>query len=107
MYNRFNKTQAKYIIKTHSDLIGQPFDKELSITHILVIPVDQDSERILREYIHDSATSDEIAEKYGNEENLNVVAYSFDLIKVHILPPQDISAYLNKDQLDEITNIEE
>lgn len=109
MYTRFNKEQAKHLRRTYNHLIGEPFDDELSITNLWVIPTDQDMERIMRMYQFEGATSEAIADRFGNGQNLYVLALSSDLIREHmpILPHQDIAAYLSEEELQETLAIQE
>lgn len=99
----FTKEQAIAIREKVNHLIGQPFDDELKITNIWIIPNDQDYESSVKEYQFKNATSQSIAETYGNGQNLMIQVLSSDLLHVStILPCEDISQYLPKDELDEI-----
>ncbi len=101
----FTKEQAIAIREKVNHLIGQPFDDELKITNIWIIPKDQDYEFIIKQYQFNNATSKSIAETYGNGQNLMILALSSDLLHVSSwLPVEHISRYLSKDELDEILN---
>ncbi|MGB2846493.1 MAG: hypothetical protein WBB93_02955, partial [Saprospiraceae bacterium] len=94
----FTKEQAIAIREKVNHLIGQPFDDELKITNIWIIPKDQDYEFIIKQYQFNNATSKSIAETYGNGQNLMILALSSDLLHVSSwLPVEHISRYLSKD----------
>ena len=101
--NLFTKEQAIAIREKVNHLIGQPFDNELKITNIWIIPNDQDYEFIVREYQFNKATSQSIAETYGKGQNLMIQVLSSDLLHISpLLPCSDIVEYLSKNELDEI-----
>lgn len=103
MYRKFTDEQAKFILENFATkLVGQPFDDELKITHVWVIPSDQDSEKIIQMYHRGQTTCEEIVERFGNGRNLYVLAYSFDIIRLRILPHQDVSEYLSKAEIESV-----
>ena len=101
----FTKEQAISVREKVDHLIGKPFDSELKITNIWIIPTDQDYEFIVKQYQFKNATSKSIAETYGKGQNLQIQVLSSSLFHIaKILPYADISEYLSKDELNEILN---
>lgn len=101
----FTKEQAIAIKEKVNHLIGQPFDDELKITNIWIVPIDVDFEKIAKHYQFDKFTSQNIAEIYGKDQNLQILVLSFSKnYGMKILVHSDISEYLPKNELDEILN---
>lgn len=99
----FTKEQATKIIENTTHLIGQPFDKELKITSVSIIPVDQDLDFINEQYKIIGTTYHSIAEKFGKGRNLSVQALSTDLFHINqSVIRADIVEYLSKEDLDQI-----
>lgn len=101
----FTKEQAIAVREKVNHLIGQPFDNELKITNIWIIPIDQDYEFIVKQYQFNKATSKNIAETYGKGQNLQIQVLSSSLFHIaKILPYADVVEYLSNDELNEILN---
>lgn len=101
----YTKEQAIAIREKVNHLIGQTFEDELKITNIWIIPNDQDYEFIVKQYQFNQATSQSIAETYGNGQNLQIQVLSSTFFHIApILPYADIVEYLSKDELYEILN---
>ncbi len=99
----FTKEQAIRIIEQTEHLIGKPFDKEIKITSITIIPIDEDLDFINEQYNKKETTYRSIAEKFGKGQNLSVQALSTEMFHlIGAVIRADIVEYLSKDQLDEI-----
>ncbi len=100
----FNKEQAIKLRDHCNSLIGQPFDDELRITNIWIIPEDQDIQSIAQLYQNGTMSKD-IAETYGKDRNLQIRVLSSESLKSSkILASKDVSKFLTNDQIQQILN---
>lgn len=99
----FTKEEAVNLIEHTKHLIGQPFDNELKITSITIIPVDQDLDFINEQYKIKGTTYNSIAETFGKGRNLYVQALSTEMFHVNrSVIRADIAEYLSKEELYQI-----
>jgi hypothetical protein len=99
----FTKEQAFKIIDNNKHLIGQPFDNQLTITSLTIIPIDQDLDFIFGQYNAEGTTCQSIGEKFGKGKNLSVQVLSTNMFRLNrSVIRADIAEYLSAGELDDI-----